>query len=78
VQATGGGIAMALGGMIRDAIVALGSPPLLGAVFSGPAVGYVVVYLIELGLMIATIAVMAPLVRNQSVVVATKVNSQGV
>jgi BCD family chlorophyll transporter-like MFS transporter len=64
VQATAAGVAMALGGVIRDLVVMLGSPELLGLGFAGPASGYVVVYLIELLLMIATIVVMAPLVRR--------------
>lgn len=64
VQATAAGVAMALGGLIRDVVVMLGSPELLGFGFAGPASGYVVVYLIELLLMIATIVVMAPLVRR--------------
>lgn len=66
VQATAAGVAMALGGVIRDLVVMLGSPELLGLGFAGPASGYVVVYLIELLLMIATIVVMAPLVRRDS------------
>ncbi|WVN41413.1 PucC family protein [beta proteobacterium MWH-UniP1] len=64
VQATAAGVAMALGGMIRDLVVMLGSPELLGLGFAGPASGYVVVYFIELVLMIVTIVVMAPLVRR--------------
>lgn len=64
VQATAAGVAMALGGVIRDLVVMLGSPELLGLGFAGPASGYVVVYLIELLLMIATIVVMAPLIRR--------------
>lgn len=64
VQATGAGIAMALGGIIRDVVVALGSPdiPLIG--LGGAASGYVVVYLIELVLMVVTIVVMLPLMRQ--------------
>lgn len=64
VQATAAGVAMALGGVIRDVVVMLGSPGLLGLGFDGPASGYVVVYLIELLLMVVTIVVMAPLIRR--------------
>lgn len=64
VQATAAGLAMALGGVIRDLVVLLGSPEVLGLGFAGPASGYVVVYLIELLLMIVTIVVMAPLIRR--------------
>ena len=55
---------MALGGVIRDLVVMLGSPDLLGLGFAGPASGYVVVYVIELLLMVVTIVVMAPLIRR--------------
>ena len=48
VQATAAGVAMALGGLLRDMLV--------GA--------YTTVYLLELVLMVATIVVMAPLVRS--------------
>lgn len=64
VQATAAGLAMALGGVIRDVVVMAGSPDILGLGFAGPASGYVVVYLIELLLMIVTITVMAPLIRR--------------
>lgn len=64
VQATAAGLAMAMGGILRDLVVAMGSPEILGLGFGGPASGYVVVYIIELVLLVATIAVMAPLIRK--------------
>ena len=57
VQATAAGIAMALGGVIRDVAVAAGAAPVSG---------YVLVYVIELLLLFATIAVMVPLLRGRN------------
>jgi MFS transporter, BCD family, chlorophyll transporter len=56
VQATSAGVAMALGGIIRDLVVAAGS---------ASVTGYVSVYVIELLLLFATIAVMVPLFRQR-------------
>jgi MFS transporter, BCD family, chlorophyll transporter len=58
VQATSAGVAMALGGVIRDLVVASGS---------ASVTGYVSVYVIELLLLFATIAVMVPLFRQRRV-----------
>ncbi len=58
VQATAAGVAMALGGIIRDLVVAGGA---------SSVVGYVSVYVIELFLLFATIAVMVPLFRRRGV-----------
>ncbi len=65
VQATAAGIAMALGGILRDVFIgaeALGLMPLTSA--GGVAGAYASVYAIELILMVVTIVVMAPLVRG--------------
>ncbi len=64
VQATAAGIAMALGGMIRDLVVMLGSPELWGLGFRGAASGYVVVYIIEAVLLVATLVSMVPLMKK--------------
>ena len=55
VQATAGGLAMALGGIMRDLVDLLG-----GAV----ATGYVSVYAVELVVLIFTAVVLSPLVRS--------------
>ena len=54
VQATAGGLAMGLGGILRDVI----------ASFSNSLAGYETVYAIELLLLLATLALMAPLMRS--------------
>jgi len=54
VQATAGGMAMGLGGILRDVI----------ASFSDSLAGYEAVYAIELILLIATLTLMAPLMRR--------------
>lgn len=56
VQASAAGLAMAMGGVIRDLVVAAGS---------ASVTGYVSVYVIELLLLFATIGVMAPLLRKR-------------
>jgi len=54
VQATAAGLAIALGGVIRDAV----------ASHSSPVMGYTSVYALEVLLLIATIVAMAPLLRR--------------
>ena len=55
VQATAAGIAIALGGVIRDLVVVVGEANWLPEGVIGPATGYSFVYLLEIGLLIATI-----------------------
>ena len=55
VQATAAGIAIALGGVIRDLVVAVGGTNWLPEGVISPATGYSFVYLLEIGLLIATI-----------------------
>ena len=62
VQATAAGIAVALGGVIRDAVTQIA--PVDAANIT---MGYVVVYSIEIVLLLATLAAMAPLVRRAGV-----------
>ncbi len=64
VQATATGVAIALGGAIRDSVSALAALGALGPAFDGPAAGYGVVYHIEIGLLFATLAAIGPLVRH--------------
>jgi BCD family chlorophyll transporter-like MFS transporter len=62
VQATAAGVAVALGGLLRDATGWLAAQGHFGTAWSGPATGYAVVYVIEIALLVATVAVMAALV----------------
>ncbi len=68
VQASATGLAIALGGAIRDAASGFAAHGLLGPALTGPAVGYGIVYYIEIMLLFVTLAVVGPLVRpaNQS------------
>ena len=67
VQATAAGLAIALGGALRDFIGTLGSHGVLGEAMSGVATGYSVVYLVEILLLFATLVAIGPLVRSGSV-----------
>jgi len=69
VQATGAGTAVAIGGVLRDVVAALGSRDLLPHALSSAASSYQFVYSIEVMLLLATLVVMAPLIR-QSVAMA--------
>jgi BCD family chlorophyll transporter-like MFS transporter len=64
VQATAAGIAVALGGVLRDLAGSLAARGVLGESLAGPATGYAFVYSVELVLLLATIAVMSTLVRD--------------
>jgi BCD family chlorophyll transporter-like MFS transporter len=66
VQATAAGVAIASGGLIRDAASALAERELLGPALTGPATGYGVVYHLELLLLFATLVAIGPLVRSRS------------
>jgi BCD family chlorophyll transporter-like MFS transporter len=63
VQATAAGAAIAMGGAIRDAASGLAAQGALGPALTGPAVGYGVVYHLEIVLLFATLAAIGPLVR---------------
>jgi len=63
VQATGAGVGLALGGALRDAVNAVAADGALGA----PAIGYVVVYHLEIALLFATLAAIGPLARPRRV-----------
>ena len=66
VQATAAGLAIGVSGLLRDAVSGLAREGALGAAFAGPAAGYLVVYLIEIVLLFATLAVVGPMVRGGS------------
>jgi BCD family chlorophyll transporter-like MFS transporter len=59
VQATAAGLAIALGGIIRDVVAAT-----VGASALGPAAGYDFVYILEIALLLTTLSAMMPLVRS--------------
>jgi len=68
-QASAAGLAIALGGIIRDVVDQLATSGALGEALSGPAVGYSVVYHIEIYLLFATLVALGPLVRLRPVAV---------
>ena len=67
VQATSGGVAVALGGALRDAVTTLGAQGLLGPAMTGVGVGYSFVYHLEIALLFVTLAAIGPLVRSHGV-----------
>jgi len=64
VQATAAGIAIASGGLLRDALAHLAESGRLGEVLSGPAVGYCAVYLLEIVLLFVAVAAIGPLAKR--------------
>ncbi len=64
VQATAAGLAIAAGGLARDAINAAALDGALGEALTGQATGYVAVYAAEILLLFIAIAVVGPLVRG--------------
>ena len=63
MQATAGGLAVALGGTLRDGFEALAAHGWLGAAMSEPQVAYSVVYHLEIALLFGTLIAIGPLVR---------------
>jgi BCD family chlorophyll transporter-like MFS transporter len=66
VQATAAGVAIALGGLMRDSIGAMAQSGALGPALEGPVVGYLAVYVMEIVVLFAAIAAIGPLVRGAS------------
>jgi MFS transporter, BCD family, chlorophyll transporter len=64
VQATCAGVAVALGGALRDVVSMAASAGWLGEVLQHPATGYAAVYHLELVLLFATLIALGPLVRR--------------
>lgn len=64
VNATAAGLAVALGGLLRDFISHLSSSGVLGDAFNGPAAGYLFVYQIEILLLFMALVAVGPLVRS--------------
>jgi BCD family chlorophyll transporter-like MFS transporter len=64
VQATCAGIAIALGGAIRDGVTNLAVHGSLGPALTGAVTGYGAVYQVEIILLFATLVAIGPLVRS--------------
>ena len=62
-QATAAGLAIAIGGAIRDGVATLAATGALGRTLDTPAIGYTTVYHVEIALLFATLVVLGPLVR---------------
>lgn len=62
-QATAAGLAIFVGGALRDVVGHLASSGRLGPALSDPSLGYSVVYHLEIGLLFATLIALGPLVR---------------
>lgn len=71
VQATAAGVAIALGGAIRDVVSTLAVQGMLGPALTGPSAGYSVVYHIEIFLLFATLIAIGPLVKRTGRMTAT-------
>jgi BCD family chlorophyll transporter-like MFS transporter len=63
VQATAAGVAIACGGAIRDLVSSMAVRGALGPTLTDPAVGYSVVYHLEIALLFATLIALGPLVQ---------------
>ncbi|MBK5933465.1 BCD family chlorophyll transporter-like MFS transporter [Rhodovulum imhoffii] len=66
-QATAAGLAIALGGTIRDVMTQVAMTGILGKGLQTPATGYASVYHIEIVLLFVTLAVLGPLVRTHGI-----------
>lgn len=61
VQATAAGLAVAVGGALRDVFTTLAESGALGVAMTGPAAGYTFVYQIEILMLFTTLVVIGPL-----------------
>jgi BCD family chlorophyll transporter-like MFS transporter len=66
VQATAAGAGVALGGIGRDAAQALAARGVFGHALDSPATGYALVYSVEIVLLLATLAILAGLMRSRA------------
>ena len=64
MQASCAGIAIAVGGIVRDIVAALAERGALGEALTGPATSYGFVYHIEIALLFAALIALGPLVRR--------------
>lgn len=65
VQASATGLAMAVGGALRDLVNLAVASGAMGPAFEGPQVGYAAVYALEIILLMATLVAIGPLARHQ-------------
>ena len=63
VQAAAIGLAIFIGGGLRDLVSSLAEAGMLGAAMSTPATGYIFVYHVEIGLLFAALIAIGPLAR---------------
>ena len=73
-QATAAGLGIAAGGLIRDSVTQLAMNGTFGETLAHPAIGYSVVYHLEIALLFATLAALGPLTstRTSSSVASTR------
>jgi BCD family chlorophyll transporter-like MFS transporter len=64
VQAASAGLAIVLGGVVRDIVTSLALRGSLGPAVTGPSAGYTAVYQMEILLLFATLITIGPLVRT--------------
>jgi len=77
VQACAGGLAIAVGGALRDGVSALATAGSLGSALNDPAIGYSFVYHIEIALLFSTLVAIGPLVRTVREPIARPTTSFG-
>ncbi|MTW23215.1 BCD family MFS transporter [Allochromatium palmeri] len=70
VQATANGIAMAVGGSMRDVVSSLADRGIFGPDLTGPAVGYIAVYGLEILLLAGALVMIVPMVLKRHEIVA--------
>lgn len=64
VQATAGGLAMAFGGVLRDAVSAMATRGWLGEALNSPVTGYSFVFHVEIYLLFVVLIALGPLVKR--------------
>jgi MFS transporter, BCD family, chlorophyll transporter len=77
VQATAAGVAIALGGALRDVVGSLATQGALGPTLTSSAVGYGFVYQFELLLLFLTLIAIGPLVRRRAAPAGSRAQSFG-
>jgi BCD family chlorophyll transporter-like MFS transporter len=77
VQASAAGIAIALGGLLRDAVTAVAMQGTFGDALANAATGSSFVYHLEIALLFATLVAIGPLVRRTSPAYAQNVSKFG-
>uniref|UniRef100_UPI00313AE29F PucC family protein n=1 Tax=Methylobacterium fujisawaense TaxID=107400 RepID=UPI00313AE29F len=66
VQATAAGLSIAASGLVRDVGGAVAQSGVLGEGMNEPAIGYLIVYHIEIALLFAALLALGPLVREDA------------